>query len=100
MPFAQRENIHAFCEAAKTLGVKDISNFTADDLFEVRKYLFAFIFRMDAIGVAQAKNMKQVVICLHALGQQAHMIPDYDGIDFSSETFNIFCSRITKNFIL
>jgi hypothetical protein len=35
MPFAQRENIHAFCEAAKLLGVKDINNFTADDLFEV-----------------------------------------------------------------
>ncbi len=35
MPFAQRENIHAFCEAAKSLGVKDINNFTADDLFEV-----------------------------------------------------------------
>jgi len=60
MPFAQRENIHAFCEAAKSLGVKDINNFTADDLFE-------------------AKNMKQVVICLHALGQQAHLIPDYTG---------------------
>eukprot|EP00292_Cryptomonas_paramecium_P033445 CAMPEP_0113683348 /NCGR_PEP_ID=MMETSP0038_2-20120614/13244_1 /TAXON_ID=2898 /ORGANISM="Cryptomonas paramecium" /LENGTH=637 /DNA_ID=CAMNT_0000602669 /DNA_START=144 /DNA_END=2053 /DNA_ORIENTATION=+ /assembly_acc=CAM_ASM_000170 len=60
MPWAQRENIHAFCEAAKALGVKDISNFTADDLFE-------------------AKNMRQVVICLHALGQQAHVIPDYTG---------------------
>lgn len=39
MPFAQRENIHAFCEAARALGVKDINNFTADDLFEVRNSL-------------------------------------------------------------
>ena len=35
MPFAQRENISAFCDAARSLGVKDINNFTADDLFEV-----------------------------------------------------------------
>ena len=41
MPFAQRENIQSFCDAVKALGVKDINNFAADDLYE-------------------AKNMKQV----------------------------------------
>jgi hypothetical protein len=35
-PFAQRENISAFCEAARAMGVKDVNNFTTDDLFEAR----------------------------------------------------------------
>ena len=51
MPFAQRENIQSFCDAVKTLGVKDINNFAADDLYE-------------------AKNMKQVMICILSLGKR------------------------------
>eukprot|EP00286_Rhodomonas_abbreviata_P005000 CAMPEP_0181324540 /NCGR_PEP_ID=MMETSP1101-20121128/20418_1 /TAXON_ID=46948 /ORGANISM="Rhodomonas abbreviata, Strain Caron Lab Isolate" /LENGTH=318 /DNA_ID=CAMNT_0023432731 /DNA_START=444 /DNA_END=1396 /DNA_ORIENTATION=+ len=60
MPFAQRENIQAFADSIKTLGVKDINNFMADDLFE-------------------AKNMKQVVIGIFALGKQAWFVQDYSG---------------------
>jgi len=60
MPFAQRENIQSFSDAVRTLGVKDINNFAADDLYE-------------------AKNMKQVVICILALGKQAWFVSDYNG---------------------
>lgn len=60
MPFAQRENIQSFCDAMKALGVKDINNFAADDLFE-------------------GKRMKQVVIGVFALGKQAWFVPDYSG---------------------
>ena len=44
----------------KALGVKDINNFAADDLFE-------------------AKNMKQVMICILALGKRCWVIPGYSG---------------------
>ena len=58
MPFAQRENIQSFCDAVKTLGVKDINNFAADDLYE-------------------AKNMKQVMICILSLGKRCWAIDGY-----------------------
>ena len=60
MPFAQRENIQSFCDAVKTLGVKDINNFAADDLYE-------------------AKNMKQVMICILSLGKRCWHIDGYSG---------------------
>eukprot|EP00802_Teleaulax_amphioxeia_P010398 Tamp_10426.p1 GENE.Tamp_10426~~Tamp_10426.p1 ORF type:complete len:343 (+),score=107.66 Tamp_10426:204-1232(+) len=60
MPFAQRENIQSFCDAVKALGVKDINNFAADDLYE-------------------AKNMKQVMICILALGKKCWSIEGYTG---------------------
>ena len=60
MPFAQRENIQSFCDAVKTLGVKDINNFAADDLYE-------------------AKNMKQVMICILSLGKRCWAIDGYTG---------------------
>lgn len=60
MPFAQRENIGAFCEAVRQLGVMDINNFTPDDLFE-------------------AKRMKQVLICILSLGKLSYTIPGYAG---------------------
>jgi hypothetical protein len=44
----------------KALGVKDINNFAADDLYE-------------------AKNMKQVMICILALGKRCWVIPGYSG---------------------
>eukprot|EP00960_Hanusia_phi_P073937 768120-Hanusia_phi.AAC.2 len=36
MPFAQRENIQSFSDAVRALGVKDINNFAADDLYEAK----------------------------------------------------------------
>mmetsp|Transcript_10192 Transcript_10192/g.25199 ORF Transcript_10192/g.25199 Transcript_10192/m.25199 type:complete len:645 (-) Transcript_10192:80-2014(-) len=60
MPFAQRENIGKFCEFVREAGVKDINNFTPDDLFE-------------------AKSIKQVVICILSLGRQAHSLNEYSG---------------------
>ena len=36
MPFPRRENINAFIDAARTLGVPDAENFQTDDLFESR----------------------------------------------------------------
>jgi hypothetical protein len=60
MPFAQRENIQNFCDAVARLGVKDINCFAADDLFE-------------------GKNLKQVTICIQALGKLCWAIPDYSG---------------------
>eukprot|EP01051_Picozoa_sp_SAG22_P011699 SAG22_NODE_1149_length_5353_cov_1.820898_2_plen_424_part_00 len=50
MPFPQRENIKKFCDAAREIGVIDRENFDTNDLFE-------------------QSNMKQVLICLNALGR-------------------------------
>lgn len=60
LPFPQRENIAAFCAAARELGVPDQDNFTTDDLYD-------------------NKDMPQVVRCLLALGRQAYFIPDWNG---------------------
>mmetsp|Transcript_67702 Transcript_67702/g.141146 ORF Transcript_67702/g.141146 Transcript_67702/m.141146 type:complete len:818 (+) Transcript_67702:133-2586(+) len=60
MPFPQRENIQAFCAAAREMGVSDKDNFTADDLYE-------------------NKNFKQVVVCLLALSRNCYYVPDYNG---------------------
>jgi hypothetical protein len=50
----------ACVEQVKALGVKDINNFAADDLYE-------------------AKNMKQVMICILALGKKCWSIEGYTG---------------------
>ena len=50
MPFPQRENVKAFIDGARALGVPDAENFDTGDLFD-------------------GSNMKQVLICLHALGR-------------------------------
>eukprot|EP00802_Teleaulax_amphioxeia_P007667 Tamp_07674.p1 GENE.Tamp_07674~~Tamp_07674.p1 ORF type:complete len:553 (+),score=41.17 Tamp_07674:650-2308(+) len=60
MPFPMRENIKAFCDACRALGVPDRDNFTTDDLFEQR-------------------NMKQVILCLLSLGRRSYQIPGYCG---------------------
>ena len=60
MPFPQRENIAAFIEAARVMGVPDHVLFSTGDLYE------------------QA-NLKQVVECLHALGEVVYSLADYDG---------------------
>lgn len=39
MPFPQRENIKAFNDAVRELGVPDAENFQTDDLFESRMCL-------------------------------------------------------------
>ena len=60
MPFPQRENIKAFTDAARTLGVPDSENFETGDLFE-------------------QSNMKQVLICIQSLGRAAKRIKGYIG---------------------
>ena len=59
-PFPQRENVRAFIEAARSLGVPEAELFDTDDLFE-------------------ARNMRQVMICLASLGRVAHTVDGYDG---------------------
>ena len=60
MPFPQRENIKAFIDAARSLGVHDRDNFDTSDLFE-------------------DKNLNQVRICLINLGRAAYEIEGYSG---------------------
>lgn len=67
MPFPQRENIKAFTEGARALGVPEHENFETNDLFE-------------------ASNMKQVLICLLSLGRQSEKVPGYDGPSLKSNT--------------
>ena len=56
MPFPQRENVKAFIDGARLLGVPDAENFDTGDLFD-------------------GSNMKQVMICLHSLGRRAKVRP-------------------------
>jgi hypothetical protein len=67
MPFPQRENIKAFTEGARALGVPEHENFETNDLFE-------------------ASNMKQVLICLLSLGRHSEDVPGYDGPILKSNT--------------
>jgi hypothetical protein len=61
MPFPQRENIKAWTDAARDVfGVPDRDNFETGDLFE-------------------QSNMKQVVICILAVGRASASIPGYSG---------------------
>jgi hypothetical protein len=66
MPFPQRENIKSFIDAARTLGVHDADNFETGDLFE-------------------KSNMKQVIICIQALGRAAGKVPGYTGPSLSNK---------------
>lgn len=59
-PFQMRENISRFLAAAKELGVPNNELFDVPDLFE-------------------AKQMRQVRICLYALGRAAHDLAEYKG---------------------
>ena len=59
-PFPQRENVRAFIEAVRAIGVPDAENFDTDDLFEGR-------------------NMRQVTLCLVSLGRKLHDVEGYDG---------------------
>ena len=67
MPFPQRENIKAFTDGARALGVPEHENFETNDLFE-------------------AGNMKQVLICLLSLGRHSEGVPGYDGPSLKSNT--------------
>eukprot|EP01050_Picozoa_sp_SAG11_P022184 SAG11_NODE_4126_length_2049_cov_1.605735_2_plen_222_part_00 len=60
LPFPQRENITAFIDAARGFGVLDRDNFDTNDLYE-------------------HTNMKQVLICLAALGRLSEQIEGFDG---------------------
>ena len=60
MPFPQRENILGFINGLKDIGLKDQYNFDTADLFE-------------------GKNMRQVKICLFALGRLSYKLKDYSG---------------------
>jgi hypothetical protein len=60
MPFPQRENIKAFTDAVRDLGVPDAENFETGDLFE-------------------QSNMKQVLICIQSLGRASKRVRGYDG---------------------
>jgi hypothetical protein len=60
MPFPQRENIAAFIEAARLMGVPEHQLFETSDLYE------------------QA-NLKSVVDCLFEVGKVAYALPHYDG---------------------
>ena len=60
MPFPQRENVLAFINAARELGVPERDNFDTSDLFE-------------------QSNMRQVLICVSALGRAAHHVEGYSG---------------------
>lgn len=59
-PFQMRENIANFIAAAKALGVPNNELFDVADLFE-------------------AKKMRQVLICLYALGRASHGLASYSG---------------------
>eukprot|EP01052_Picozoa_sp_SAG31_P002047 SAG31_NODE_68_length_28153_cov_23.647717_29_plen_386_part_00 len=59
-PFPQRENIKKYIDGARALGVLDRENFEPNDLFE-------------------KSNLKQVLICLNALGRLSSNIEGYDG---------------------
>jgi hypothetical protein len=59
-PFPQRENVKAFIDNIRKLGVPDSENFETDDLFA-------------------AKNMKQVLIALHSFGRHAASVEGYTG---------------------
>ena len=63
MPFSQRENVKAFTDGARDLGVPDMENFGTEDLFE-------------------AKNLRQVQICLESLAAQLFELEGYDGPTF------------------
>ena len=56
----QRENVKAFIDGVRAIGLKEQYNFDTEDLFE-------------------AKNMKQVVICLLSLARHAYSLPEYTG---------------------
>ena len=60
MPFPMRENIKNFCEACRSLRVPDRDNFTTDDLFD-------------------ARNMRQVLLCIMSLGRQSYHIEGWRG---------------------
>ncbi|EKX46492.1 hypothetical protein GUITHDRAFT_152375 [Guillardia theta CCMP2712] len=60
MPFPQRENVNAFCEAARSMGVPDKDNFTTADLFDNR-------------------NFKQVLVCIFSFGRQCYFAPGWNG---------------------
>jgi hypothetical protein len=60
MPFSQRENVKAFIDGARDLGVPEMENFTTEDLFE-------------------AKNLRQVQICLESLGACLFDLDGYVG---------------------
>eukprot|EP01047_Picozoa_sp_COSAG01_P103514 COSAG01_NODE_32969_length_572_cov_1.186047_1_plen_134_part_01 len=60
MPFPQRENVQAFIQGARSLGVPEHENFETSDLFE-------------------QSNMRQVLICLRSLGRLVYTIESYDG---------------------
>jgi hypothetical protein len=59
-PFPQRENVKAFIDNIRNLGVPDSENFETDDLFA-------------------GKNMKQVLIALHSFGRHAADVEGYTG---------------------
>ena len=60
MPFKQMENVAAYLEAVKALGVPPYDLFQTIELFE-------------------AKNMKAVIRNIHSLGRVAQKIPGYSG---------------------
>ena len=60
MPFPQRENIKAVIDAVRAIGVAERDNFDTSDLFE-------------------ARNPRQVWICILALGRAAYGIEGYQG---------------------
>ena len=67
MPFPQRENIKAFTDAARDVfRVPDRDNFETGDLFE-------------------QTNMKQVVICILAVGRASGSVAGYSGPTISNE---------------
>ena len=65
MPFPQRENIKKFIDAARDFGVLDRENFDTVDLFP-------------SLDDAPT-NMKQVLICLNALGRECVSVDSFDG---------------------
>lgn len=72
--FRQRENIGRFLAAASALGVQGHELFQTADLFEGG----------DAAAGAQGQHasMRQVIVCLAALGRAAHDVPSYTGPQF------------------
>eukprot|EP01098_Paradermamoeba_levis_P012401 TRINITY_DN542_c0_g1_i4.p1 TRINITY_DN542_c0_g1~~TRINITY_DN542_c0_g1_i4.p1 ORF type:complete len:195 (-),score=68.50 TRINITY_DN542_c0_g1_i4:25-609(-) len=60
LPFPLMENIGAFLEGCRQCGVQSADLFQTVDLFE-------------------AKNMNQVVHCLHALGRASQKVPGFNG---------------------
>ncbi len=60
MPFPQRENIAAFIEAARSMGVPEHELFETSDLYE-------------------QSNLKSVVDCLYEVSKVAYTLPHYDG---------------------